>query len=159
LYIISAGSQFTLRACSQATSLPEFQKNNKKKRADERRKQKEAQANSTYEDYNWVEMFHARTLNKCTVAVSAFFLENHSLMRKRKNKIQKIQIIQAWLANSEVNLDQNEDRGKSNEKDNDVVYNDEELDSSDSDIEDDTSDLDDNQHVVLREVGHSTTAK
>jgi hypothetical protein len=55
-------------------------KNNKKKRADERRKQKEAQANSTYEDYNWVEMFHARTLNKCTVAVLAFFLEKHSLM-------------------------------------------------------------------------------
>ncbi|CAB4014445.1 Hypothetical predicted protein, partial [Paramuricea clavata] len=27
----------------------------------------------------------------------------------------------------------------------------------DSDIEDDTSDLDDNQHVVRREVGHSTT--
>jgi hypothetical protein len=56
-----------------------------------------------------------------------------------------------------VNLDQNDDRGKWNEKDNDVVYNDEELDSSDSDIEDDTSDLDDNQHVVRREVGHSTT--
>ena len=78
---------------------------------------------------------------------------------KAKEQNTEIQIIQAWLANSEVNLDQNDDRGKSNEKDNDVVYNDEELDSSDSDIEDDTSDLDDNQHVVLREVGHSTTAK
>jgi hypothetical protein len=78
---------------------------------------------------------------------------------KAKEQNTEIQIIQAWLANSEVNLDQNDDRGKSNEKDNDVVYNDEDLDSSDSDIEDDTSDLDDNQHVVLREVGHSTTAK
>ena len=130
-----------------------------KKRADKRRKQKEAQANSTYEDYNWVEMFHARKLNKCTVAVLDLFLEKHRLMRKRKNKKQKTQIITAWLANSEVNLDQNDDRGKSNEKDNDVVYNDEDLDSSDSDIEDDTSDLDDNQHVVRREVGHSATAK
>ena len=56
-----------------------------------------------------------------------------------------------------MNLNQNDDRGKSDEKDNDVVYNVEELDSSDSDNEDDASDLDDNQHVFLRKVGHSTT--
>jgi hypothetical protein len=56
-------------------------------------------------------MFHAGTLNKCTVAVLDLFLEKHSLMRKN-NKKQKIQIITAWLANSEVNLDQNDDRGK-----------------------------------------------
>ena len=112
----------------------------------------------TYDDYNWVEMFHTRTLNKLTVPVLNLFLERHSLARKRMNKKQKIQVITAWLANSEVSLDQNGDLDRTNGEDDDGADNNEELDSSDTDdIEDGTSGFGDNEHVVLCEIGHSST--
>ena len=74
------------------------------------------------------------------------------------NKKQKIQVITAWLANNEVSLDQNGDIDRTNGEDDDGADNNEELDSSDTDdIEDGTSGFDDNEHVVLCEIGHSST--
>lgn len=130
----------------------------KAKRTDARRKEKEARVHTTYEDYNWVEMFHARTVNKLTVPVLDLFLDRHSLTRKRMNKKQKIQVITAWLANSEVNHNQSDDTSQTNEEDDDGVDTDEELAYSDSDIEDGTSgSIYNDQHVVLCEVGNSST--
>ena len=132
----------------------------KAKRADAKRKKKEAQSHMTYDDYNWVEMFHTRTLNKLTVPVLDLFLERHSLARKRMNKKQKIQVITAWLANSEVSLDQNRHNGDTDRKngEDDSGADDEGQDSSDTDdIEGGTSGFDDNEHVVLCKVGHSST--
>ena len=132
----------------------------KAKHADVKRKKKEPQSRMTYDNYNWVEMFHTRTLNKLTVPVLDLFLERCSLARKRMNKKQKIQVITACLANSEVNLDQNRQNGdidRTNGEDDDGA-GDEGPDSSDTDnIEDGTSGFDDNKHVVLCEVGHSST--
>ena len=78
-------------------------------------------------------MFHARTLNKLTVPVLNLFLERHSSVRKRMKKKQKIQVITAWLANSEVSLDQNRDIDRTNGEDDGGADNNEELDSSDTD--------------------------
>ena len=100
----------------------------------------------TYSDNDWVELFQKGALAKLTVPVLDLFLDKHHLVSHRMNKKQKVEMIGAWLANSEFNRIQQKDTSDDDCSDNndgeEVVY------SADSD-----DNLDD---VVLHEVGCSS---
>ena len=117
----------------------------KLKHAEDRRKKLDNR-NKSYNDFSWIEMFHKGTLAKLTVPTLNIFLDYHNLANSKKmTKKQKLHVIIAWLANSEIkDMDQNVDH----EDDDDDIGNDsstEELSSSDS------------EDVVLQEVGDSSS--
>ena len=55
----------------------------------------------TYDDFDWVEMFHKGTLAKQTVPALNLFLDRHHLAHGKMKKAEKVNTINAWLANSE----------------------------------------------------------
>ena len=110
------------------------------KRTEKKRKKKEDDMNKTYNDYDWVELFHSGELGKLIVPVLDLFLDKHHPVRHKMNKKQKVEMISAWLANNEFNRILQDTSGS-------------DVDSSDDNDGDIDDDLDD---VVLNEIGYST---
>lgn len=128
----------------------------KAKRAEERKKKKEDELHKTYSDYNWVELFHKGALGKLTVPVLNLFLAKHNLVRHKMNKKEKIEMISAWLANSEFNRIQQQDTKDDSDDSsiNDVSTDDSSDDNSDGEaVADFSHNLDD---IVLHEIGYSS---
>lgn len=119
----------------------EYIKFKQDKRSEERRKKKQEEVQKTYDDFDWVQMFHDGTLAKLTVPVLNLFLDKHHLVHCKMKKAEKVRKISAWLANSEYHTTQGNDIcDESTDED----------DGSDSDISDDEDD------VVLLELGESS---
>ena len=117
----------------------------KEKRSEERKRKKQEEVMRTYDDFDWVEMFHKGTLAKLTVPALNLFLDRHHLAHGKMKKAEKVNTINAWLANSEYHKIQHSGiRDEDNEaKDDDG----DPAESMDSDVSDDEDD------VILLEVG------
>lgn len=72
-------------------------------------------------------MFHEGTLSKLTVPILNIFLDHHHLTyNKRMTKKERLQVIIAWLTNSEIedlsqNIDHEDDENQNNGMENDSV--------------------------------------
>ena len=117
----------------------------KEKRSEERKRKKQEEVMKTYDDFDWVQMFHKGTLEKLTVPALNLFLDRHHLAHGKMKKAEKVNTINAWLANSEYHkIQQSGIRDEDNEaKDDDG----DPAESVDSDVSDDEDD------VILFEVG------
>ena len=93
--------------------------------------EKQEVVNKPYDDFDWVGMFHKRTLDRLTVPMLNLFLERHHLAHGKMKKPEKVPTIP--LANSQVHRIQ------------DVGF----PDGNDSDAESDSD-------VVLMEVGKTS---
>ena len=74
----------------------------KLKRKEETRKNKEAESQLSYNDYDWDYMYRKATLKKKTVKVLDVFLERHKLGNKTMKKENKLLLINAWLAKAQL---------------------------------------------------------
>ena len=118
----------------------EYLRLKKTKRTEERNQKKQEDANKTYDDFDWMGMFHKGTLDRLTVPMLHLFLERHHLAHGKMKKQEKVLTIQQWLANSEVQRIQ------------DVGFSDVNV-SNDSDAD---SNSDSDSDVVLMEVGETS---
>lgn len=73
----------------------------KEKRSEERKRKKQEEVMRTYDDFDWVQMFHEGTLAKLAVPALNLFLDRHHLAHGKVKKAEKVNTISAWLANSE----------------------------------------------------------
>ena len=74
----------------------------KEKRSEERKRKKQEEVMRTYDDFDWVQMFHkGSTLAKLAVPALKLFLDRHHLAHGKMKDAEKVNIISAWLANSE----------------------------------------------------------
>ena len=121
----------------------EYLRLKKIKRTEARKQKKQEDANKTYDDFDWVGMFHKGTLDRLTVPMLHLFLERHHLAHGKMKKREKVLTIQRWLANSEVHRIQ------------DVGF----PDGNDSDDSDADSASDSDSDVVLMEVGDGSESE
>lgn len=120
----------------------------KEKRSEERKRKKQDEIMKTYDDFDWVQMFHKGTLEKLTVPVLNLYLDRHHLAHGKMKKAEKVNTIKAWLANSEYHKIQQNGIG---DGDNEAKDDDgDPAESVDSDVSDDEDD------VILFEVGESS---
>ena len=68
----------------------EYLRLKKEKRSEERKKKKQEKVMKTYDDSDWVQMFHKGTLAKLTVPVLNLFLVRHHLAYGKMKKAQKV---------------------------------------------------------------------
>ena len=95
-------------------------------------------------------MFHKGTLGKLNVRFLDLFFDKHHLIRGKMKKLEKVQVITAWLANSEFKKIQQKDSYDEEDDDDDDDHGDEAANSEDAEGSDDEND------VVLLEVGESS---
>ena len=136
----------------------DYLKMKKLKRTEDRRRKKLEDRNKLYSDFSWIEMFHKGTLAKLTVPVLDIFLDYHNLANSKKmTKKEKLQVIVAWIANSEIkDMDHNVDHEDDDADDygDDNQDNETENDSSTEELS--SSDFED-EDIVLQEVGQSSS--
>ena len=69
----------------------------KEKRSKERKRKKQEEIMKTYDDFDWVQMFHKRTLEKLTVSTLNLFLDRHHLahgkMKKSGERYNKVEFV------------------------------------------------------------------
>ena len=117
----------------------------KEKRSEERKRKKQEEVMRTYDDFDWVQMFHEGTLAKLAVSALNLFLDRHHLAHGKMKKVEKVNAVSAWLANSKYHkIQQSGIRDKDNKAKDDHGDPAELVDSDVSDDEDD---------VILLEVG------
>lgn len=120
----------------------EYLKLKQEKRSEERRKKKQEEVNKTYNDFDWVQMFHDGSISKHTVSVLNLFLDKHNLSHGKMKKADKVRKISAWLANSEYHKTQEIGNGGEDKESTD--------EDTDVDISDEEGD------VILQELGESS---
>lgn len=149
----------------------------KSKRKDERKRQRETEAQKKYADYKWEELFIAGKLKKLKVPALNLFLEKHQLGKKKMTKKEKLVIISACLAkaqldkaigeqtarkvNAEENVDFHDDDEETEDDDDDDDDDSDHADDEDDDynIGSDNKDCDgssEDYDVVLQEIGSSS---
>ena len=130
-----------------------------------------------YADYNWEDMFMARTLKKLKVPALNLFLEKHQLGNKKMKKNEKLVLISAFLAKAQLdkatieqaarnvkveeNVDFHDGEHEEETGDDDDDYNSVHADDTDGD---DNNDFGDKQYdgssknydVILQEIGSSS---
>ena len=65
----------------------------KKKRSEERKRKKQEEVMRTYDDFDWVQMFHEGTLAKLAVPALNLFLDRHHLAHGKMKKAEKVNTI------------------------------------------------------------------
>lgn len=73
----------------------------KEKWSELRRRKKQEEIWKTYNDFDWVKMFHTEKISKLTVTILNLFPDEHHLHHDKMKKTGKVNMINAWLPNSE----------------------------------------------------------
>lgn len=64
-------------------------------------RKKQEEVRKTYNDFDWVQMFHEGTKSKLTAPVLTLFLDKHRLRHGKMKNVEKVNTINTCLANSE----------------------------------------------------------
>jgi hypothetical protein len=108
----------------------------KSKRKDERKRQRETEAQKKYADYKWEELFIAGKLKKLKVPALNLFLEKHQLGKKKMTKKEKLVIISACLAKAQLDKAIGEQTARKVNAEENVDFHDDDEETEDDDDDD-----------------------